>query len=125
MRNSVLALLFMGVPGLAMSSTNYIVTVSVKDAVSDRQFPSFVLQSLDQVNTVRSGDCKYTGLLSRQSEQVLVLHGKMSCIYEQGSSHMDMPEFSISDEGGSGSIEMGEEGTDMWKYSVDVKVQDL
>ncbi|WP_077285257.1 hypothetical protein [Cognaticolwellia aestuarii] len=123
MRTKILALLLFGFPGLTLSASSYEVSVIVKDAKSMLNFPSFEILSFGHKGTTQTGDCTYSGMISQEDETAILLEGQMSCINEDGESYMDMPEFVLSTEGGSASIELGDDEADMWKYTVEVKAR--
>lgn len=122
MKIRLLFLLGIGFHGLAFSESDYQVLVTVSDAKSEFVFPAFDVSKTNRSGTSQVGGCTYFGKLTEQDGASLLLEGKMSCVHEDGNSYMDMPIFFLSSKGDRASMELGDDETEIWKYSVEVKV---
>ncbi|WP_352296017.1 hypothetical protein [Pseudoalteromonas sp. 20-MNA-CIBAN-0454] len=122
MKIKLLFLLGIGFHGFAFAESGYEVLVTVKDAKSELVFPAFDVSKTNKSGTSQVGGCTYLGKLTEQDGASLLLEGQMSCVYEDGNSYMDMPIFVLSSKGDRASMELGDDETETWKYSVEVKV---
>jgi hypothetical protein len=122
MRIKLLLLLGLGFHGFALAESGYEVLVKVKDAKSELVFPAFEVSKTNRSGTSQVSGCTYLGKLTEQGDTSLLLEAKMSCVYEDGDSYMDMPIFVLSSKGDRSSMELGDDETEIWKYSVEVKM---
>ncbi|CAH6920696.1 hypothetical protein VCHA34P116_30174 [Vibrio chagasii] len=100
-------------------------TVAVEEQSLKHDFPSVKFDYLGQTLTTSVDECSYTGTLSEDDDNTILLSATMSCTYESGSSYSEMPDFVLKHEGGEASMSFGDGDTDMWTYSVTVKKLDL
>jgi hypothetical protein len=121
MRIKLLFLLGLGFHGFTLANSGYEVLVTVRDAKSELVFPAFEVSKTNKSGTSQVGGCTYFGELTAQGDASLLLEGQMSCVHENGDSSMDMPIFVLRPEGGLASMVL-DDGTETWKYSVEVKV---
>lgn len=123
MKKRILALSLLGLSSSVFAdselpSTSYEMTVAVEEQSLKHDFPSVKFDYLGQTLTTSVDECSYTGTLSEDDDNTILLSATMSCTYESGSSYSEMPDFVLKHEGGDGE-------TDMWTYSVTVKKLDL
>ena len=127
MKTTALALLLLSVSGSAFATNtnieaiDYQVSVTVEDSESKLNFPTFKFHSFGQEVTSQTEKCIYSGVLSKHEANAILLEAKMSCDYENGESSSEMPVFILDQEGGEASIEPGEDETNLWKYTVQIK----
>ncbi|WP_318454137.1 hypothetical protein [Photobacterium leiognathi] len=121
MKIKLLGLLMFSFPCFALSSAGYEVSVMVKDSEKELIFPPMEMPSFGKKVISQAGDCIYSGEITQESKTSIRLEAKMSCHYKDGNSFMDMPGLSLNSSGQEASIEIGDEGANMWKYSVEVK----
>ncbi|CAH6932593.1 hypothetical protein JC606_15880 [Vibrio sp. IB15] len=130
MKKRILALSLLGLSSSVFAdselpSTSYEMTVAVEEQSLKHDFPSVKFDYLGQTLTTSVDECSYTGTLSEDDDNTILLSATMSCTYESGSSYSEMPDFVLKHEGGEASMSFGDGETDMWTYSVTVKKLDL
>lgn len=130
MKNRILALSLLGLSSSVFAdselpSTSYEMTVAVEEQSLKHDFPSVKFDYLGQTLTTSVDECSYTGTLSEDDDNTILLSATMSCTYESGSSYSEMPDFVLKHEGGEASMSFGDGETDMWTHSVTVKKLDL
>ncbi|MEZ9548054.1 hypothetical protein CWO17_20790 [Vibrio sp. 10N.286.45.A3] len=130
MKNRILALSLLGLSSSVFAdselpSSSYEMTVAVEEQSLKHDFPSVKFDYLGQTLTTSVDECSYTGTLSEDDDNTILLSATMSCTYESGSSYNEMPDFVLKHEGGEASMSFGDGETDMWTYSVTVKKLDL
>lgn len=122
MRKNLLQWLLFCFPCLAWSANVYVVSVAVKDATSERIFPTFEIAGNNGLS--RSGDCGYFGKLRKQNTSLILLEGKILCNSAQGESYMEMPVIAVDAKGDRVTMEIGEHEAEMWRYTVDIRIRD-
>ena len=130
MKKRILALSLLGLSSCVFAdselpSTSYEMTVAVEEQSLKHDFPSVKFDYLGQTLTTSVDECSYTGTLSEDDDNTILLSATMSCTNESGSSYSEMPDFALKPEGGEASMSFGDGETDMWTYSVTVKKLDL
>lgn len=130
MKKRILALSLLGLSSSVFAdselpSTSYEMTVAVEEQSLKHDFPSVKFDYLGQTLTTSVDECSYTGTLSEDDDNTILLSATMSCTYESGSSYSEMPVLVLKYEGGEASMSFGDGETDVWTYSVTVKKLDL